>query len=146
MILFHCLGPRVYELDYSCTMLDPKDQLFLTLMKLRQAKEDFELSLFFQVSMSTVSRIVTTWMNFMYFQFKELDLWPDEEVAREFMPTNFAEKFPSTRVILDATEVPIEKPSDVNAQSSYDMVLLQTQKHNQSYDWYNTPWSSVVRV
>lgn len=33
------------------------------------------------------------------------------------MPVNFAEKFPSTRVILDAAEIPIQKPSDVNSQS-----------------------------
>lgn len=117
MTFFHCLGPCVDELDYKCSVIEPKDQLFLTLMKLRQDKEDFELSLFFQVSTSTVSRIVITWINFLYFQLKELNFWPSEDIIQDFMPSNFAEKFPSTRVILDATEIPIEKPSDVNAQS-----------------------------
>lgn len=117
MTFFYCLGPCVDELDYKCSVLESKDQLFLTLMKLRQAKEDFELSLFFQVSTSTVSRIVITWINFMYFQLKELNFWPSEDIVQDFMPVNFAEKFPSTRVILDATEIPIQKPSDVNSQS-----------------------------
>lgn len=117
MTFFYCLGPCVDELDYKCSVLESKDQLFLTLMKLRQAKEDFELSLFFQVSMSTVSRIVITWINFLYFQLKELNFWPSEDIVQDFMPVNFAEKFPSTRVILDATEIPIQKPSDVNSQS-----------------------------
>lgn len=67
MTFFYCLGPCVDELDYKCSVLESKDQLFLTLMKLRQAKEDFELSLFFQVSMSTVSRIVITWIHFFVF-------------------------------------------------------------------------------
>lgn len=47
MTFFYCLGPCVDELDYKCSVLESKDQLFLTLMKLRQAKEDFELSPFF---------------------------------------------------------------------------------------------------
>ena len=53
----------------------------------------------------------------MYFQLKELKFWPSEDIIQDFMPSNFAEKFPSTSVKLDATEIPIEKPSDVNAQS-----------------------------
>lgn len=36
-------------------------------MKLKQDKEDFELSLFFQVSTATVSRIDITWINFIFF-------------------------------------------------------------------------------
>lgn len=117
MVFFHCLGPCVYELRYKCTSIPPIDQLFLTLMKLRQAKEDIELSLFFNISESTVSRIVINWINFLYFQLKELNIWPSVNVIKESMPSDFKKKFPNTRVILDATEVPIEKPSDVNAQS-----------------------------
>lgn len=33
------------------------------------------------------------------------------------MSADFGRKFPNTCVILDATELPINKPSDVNAQS-----------------------------
>ena len=33
------------------------------------------------------------------------------------MPQDFKQKFPTTRVILDATEMPIQEPSDVNIQS-----------------------------
>lgn len=114
---FYCLDPCVDELDYKCYVLEPKDQIFLTLMKLGQAKEDFELSLFFQASTSIVSRIVITWINILYFWMKELNFWPSENIVQDLMPVNFAEKCPSTRVILDATEIPIQKPSDVNSQS-----------------------------
>lgn len=48
---------------------------------------------------------------------KELNFWPSENIVQDLMPVNFAEKCPSTRVILDATEIPIQKPSDVNSQS-----------------------------
>ncbi|XP_076073051.1 uncharacterized protein LOC143044775 [Mytilus galloprovincialis] len=117
IFLFHSLGPAAYELNYKCVKLEPKDQLFLTLMKIRCGKEDFELSLFFNISESTVSRTINTWINFLYFQLKDLDIWPSRQVVDEFMPVDFGRKFPTTRVILDATEIPIQKPSDVNNQS-----------------------------
>ena len=34
------------------------------------------------------------------------------------MPEDFRRKFPATRVILDATEIPLQKPSDVVLQSA----------------------------
>ena len=117
-LLFFILGPSVYELDYQCTVLLPEDQLFMTLMKLRQGKDDQELSILFEVSMTTVSNIVSTWINFMYFQFKEIDIWPSREVTDCHMPVGFKKLFPSTRVIIDGTEVPVQKPGDVNDQSA----------------------------
>ncbi|XP_056001512.1 uncharacterized protein LOC125681144 isoform X1 [Ostrea edulis] len=119
MLLFNILGPAAFDLNYKCGLLSPQDQLFLTLMKLRQAKEDVELAMLFKVCESTVSKIVTTWINFLYFQLKELEeqFWPSKDIIKEHMPTDFAKKFPNTRVILDATEQPIHKPSNVEAQS-----------------------------
>ena len=118
MYLFQCLGPASYELNYKCATLDPTDQLFLTLMKLRCAKEDIELSLLFNISESTVSRIIITWINFLFYQLQELDIWPSRELIDTYMPSDFKKKFPSTRVLLDATEFPVQKPSDVNLQSA----------------------------
>lgn len=118
MYLFYCLGPAAHDLNYKCATLDPTDQLFLTLMKLRCAKEDLELSLFFKISETTVSKIIVTWINFLFYQLGELDIWSSREVVDNNMPTDFKRKFPSTRVLLDATEFPIQKPSDVNLQSA----------------------------
>ncbi|XP_062567656.1 uncharacterized protein LOC134229890 [Saccostrea cucullata] len=67
------LGPAAFDLNYKCALLSPQDQFFLTLIKLRQAKEDVELAMLFKVCESTVSKIITTWINFLYFQFKELE-------------------------------------------------------------------------
>lgn len=119
MLLFNILGPASFDLNYKCTLLSPQDQLFLTLIKLRQAKEDIELSMLFHVSESTVSKIITTWINFLYFQHKELEdeFWPPMKTIKQRMPTDFSKKIGNTRVILDATEQPIQKPSNVDAQS-----------------------------
>lgn len=53
----------------------------------------------------------------MYFQLKDIDIWPSKSVVQEHFPQHFKKMFGNTRVILDATEIPIQKPSDVNAQS-----------------------------
>ncbi|CAC5357381.1 unnamed protein product [Mytilus coruscus] len=117
MFLFHALGPAAYELKYKCSSLHPSDQLFITLIKLRCVQEDLELSLLFNLSVSTIARIFNTWINFLYFQLKELNIWPSRDIVDKHMPVDFQRKFPSTRVILDATEIPIQKSQDVNIQS-----------------------------
>lgn len=116
-LFFNILGPAVNELQYKCSLLEPRDQLFLTLMKLRRAKEFKELSILFNIGESTASTIFYTWINFMYFQLKEINIWPSREVINETMPKQFKRQFPQTRVVLDATEVPVEKPSNVSIQS-----------------------------
>ncbi|XP_069140042.1 uncharacterized protein [Argopecten irradians] len=117
MFFFNLLGPATFHLDSQCTAISPQDQLLLTLMKLRQAKDDIDLSFMFEISESTVSKIIVTWINFLYFQLKEIDIWASRDVVSKHMPEDFGKKYPQTRVILDATEVPIQKPSEVNAQS-----------------------------
>ena len=64
-MFFQVLGPAVNQLSYKCSVLEPADELFLTLAKLRQAKDNFELGLFFGISQTTVCCIVRTWINFL---------------------------------------------------------------------------------
>lgn len=116
MLIFNLLCPAVYHLDFKCTLLELEDQLFLVLMKRRQTKEDRELSILFSISESTVSFLVNKWIDFFYFQLKEISLFPPKSVVQQ-TPKSFAKQFGSTRVVLDATEVPIAKPAHVNAQS-----------------------------
>lgn len=117
MMLYRCLGPAVDDLKYKCAILSSEEQLFLTLLKLRQASDNKMIAVLFNISETTVSRVVRTWINFLYFQLKELNTWPSGKVVSEHMPERFKNKFPSTRVILDATEIPIQQPSNVNFQS-----------------------------
>ena len=94
MLLFNILGPAAFDLNYKCSLLSPQDQLFLTLIKLRQVKEDIELSMLFHVSSSTVSKIITTWINCLYFQLKDLgdDFWPSMKTIKQHMPIDFSKK------------------------------------------------------
>ncbi len=117
MLLFNILGPCVDKLSVD-THLHPKDQLFLTLIKLRQAKDDFELSILFDIRPNTVSEISHTWIKFLYFQLGQVNFVPSKEIVQKTMPNSFRQKHSSTRMIIDGTEVPIQKPSRVNVQSS----------------------------
>lgn len=118
MYFFSCLGPAAFHLSYQSGILTVADELFLTLMKLRQAKDDEELGYLFDISRYVVANIFRTWVNFMYFQLKELNLWLPKEIVSQTMPSDFRRKYPSTRVILDATEVPILKPQNLRDQSA----------------------------
>jgi len=104
MFFLSVLGPAAYCLSYQCRELSVEDHLFMTLMKLHQAKDDAELALFFHVSTRTVARILKVWINFNFFQLRELQLWPSKATVQQHMLINFGKIFPHTRFILDATE------------------------------------------
>ena len=48
----------------------------------------------------------------------ELQWWPSRELVSAFAPSDFRAKFPSTRVIVDGTEIPIQKPKQPLAQQA----------------------------
>ncbi len=116
--VFGCLGPAAFELKYKSQKLSPEDEFLLLLMKLRLNKDDKELAYFFRISPPTVGKVFKTWLNFVYFQLRELNIWPTRAVIDCFMPDDFRAKFPNTRTILDGTEIPIEKPSKPEDQSA----------------------------
>ena len=75
-----------------------------------------DLAYRFQVSHSTISRIFTTWVNFLYDKFKEIAIWPSKSQVQSSMPTQFRQLYPNTRIIIDATEIFIQKPTEPSAQ------------------------------
>ena len=66
---------------------------------------------------ASVSRIFVTLINFLYHEFKGIDNFPTRDQIQRDMPKCF-ESYSSTRVILDATEINIEKPSSLYSQSA----------------------------
>ena len=87
LAFFNFLGPVVYKLNYwgckegsrlrkRCRKLDPENQLFMTLVKLRLNLKTTDLGFHFGLSTSQVSRYVTTWLCFLYHHVKELDWMP----------------------------------------------------------------------
>ncbi|XP_014679474.1 PREDICTED: uncharacterized protein LOC106819344 [Priapulus caudatus] len=115
LFVLNTLGPAAYRLNYFHGVdptLSVPDQFFLTLIKLREHMTNFALSRTFDVSESAVTNIFVTWINFMALQWGQINWWPHHDCIHYFSPSDFKAKFPTTRVILDGTEVPVKKPKD----------------------------------
>lgn len=91
----------------------PVDEFFFVLCRLRRGFSERHLSNLYGVAQSTVSRMFIPWINFVYLKFGQVCIWPSKEVIQKTMPADFKEKFPSTRIIIDCTEVFCEMPSSL---------------------------------
>lgn len=69
----------------------------------------------FAISSTTVSRIFTTWITFLYHHLQFMIRWPSKEQVRLKLPKCF-KYFPNTRVVIDCTEFYVQKPSLPSAQ------------------------------
>ena len=93
--------------------LNAKEEFFLVMCRLRQGFPERHLGHLFDISQSTVSRIVISWVNFMYLRFGQLSIWPSRKVVNDNMPQDFKGKYPNTRAIIDCTEIKCQMPSSL---------------------------------
>jgi len=105
--------------------LQPCDEMFLTLVKLKQASAIEDLAERFKLSDSEVSRIFITWVKFMQTVLKAIDIWMPKSKIKKYMPDCFKGLYSDVRVIIDCTEIPLEKPSDFECQAA----TYSTYKH-----------------
>ena len=128
LAFFEFLGPVVHKLNYwgskeqpqryHTRKLDPMNQLFLLLIKLRCNLKGEDLAFRFGISASSVSRYITTWICFLYHRLKELNWSPSVEQVLGTLPHPFRERFPTTYAIIDGSEIFLQTPSDLHMQSS----------------------------
>ena len=100
-------------------LLHPKEELFITLCRLRQGFPEEHLAYLYgvHVSQTTISRIIITWVNLLYLRLKDVLMWPSREMVNKHMPEQFKEKYPSTRMIIDYTEVKCQMPCSLRLNS-----------------------------
>lgn len=87
------------------------DQFFLFMCRVRRGLPEQDIAVRFNISQSSVSRIIITWANYLYCMLGSLPLWSSRSVVDSTMPACFKETYPKTRVILDCTEIKIQTPS-----------------------------------
>jgi len=104
------LGPAAHKLKYlyATRTLEVRNQLLLTLIKLRLYITNFQLGRMFEVKQFEVYNIFVTWVKFMSKQWRKINIWPEKGTVRQFAPTDFKTKFTTTRAIFDGTECPIK--------------------------------------
>ncbi|XP_071104215.1 uncharacterized protein [Haliotis cracherodii] len=138
--LFASLGDSVNDICYwrgnkissskpgKCRVLSIKDQLVLTLVRLRRNFPTKDLSYRYNISVGSVSCIITTWIQFLYMKFITLKdhIFPSRHLIRKTLPSVF-KSFKNIRVIVDCFEVFSERPSDYGEQGN---MYSQYKTHN----------------
>lgn len=95
------------------------DELFMFLCRLRAGLLEQDLSVRFNCSKATISRKIITWANFLYIVLGSIPLWLPKCEIQRLMPEEFKSLYPKTRIVIDCTEIRIQKPSSLvfNSQS-----------------------------
>lgn len=96
--------------------LSVENEFFMTLCRLKVRLLENDLAARFGVTQGVVSLVINTWIKFLFYRFKELEIFPPRDIVKLHMPDCFAKKYPTTTLIIDATEIYIEKPSNPEAQ------------------------------
>ena len=82
--------------------LSPDNELFITLVLLKNVFSLYHLSWLFTIPVSTVSRHLTYWVNFLYFKLGSIPIWPSKKEALKIMWTSLKKLTPIQDVILIA--------------------------------------------
>ncbi|XP_070548516.1 uncharacterized protein [Ptychodera flava] len=97
--------------------LSKYDEYLLTLVRFRVGLLGFFVADIFGVSESRVSQIFATWINYMHLVLSPLLKWPSRQLVKKYMPTVFRKKYPTTRAIIDCSELFVQKPATPTAQA-----------------------------
>ena len=101
----------------STGSLDFINQLFAVLVRLRIGLLTSDIAERFQISEGTFSKYFSTWICLLWQELKCLNPFPSRDIIQRTMPLSFKIKYPSVRVIIDCTEIFIQKPSSLDNQS-----------------------------
>ena len=95
--------------------LSLKEEFVITLVRLKRGFDVEVLGDLVGIHPSSISRIFTTWINFLYLELNFLISWANKEQITANLPKAF-KYFPKTRSIIDCTEFFIQKPSLPSSQ------------------------------
>ncbi|KAK0136696.1 THAP domain-containing protein 2 [Merluccius polli] len=93
------------------------DEFFLFCCRVAAGLQEKVLADMFQVSVSTVSRVIITWANYLYLLLGSLPIWMSKQQVKNTTPSKFVQYSPDVRVIIDCTEVRCQNPSSLTLQS-----------------------------
>ena len=98
--------------------LSMKEEFVLVMLKLRLNLDNLTLSVLFDISVSQVSNLFSSWINFLAQVLEPVIKWPSRQKVRKHLPLCFKLKYPNTTSIIDCTEIFIQKPKNCTAQAS----------------------------
>lgn len=98
--------------------LMPFQEFVLVLIRLRLGLFAKDLAHSFKISETTVSKITKTWIKFLRFEFGLLITLPERKIIKYYSPLAFKQLYPDVVIVVDCTEVEMERPSALNNQSA----------------------------
>lgn len=128
------------DAEWPTDKLRLPEQLLLTLIKYRLNLDYMLLSIMFKVNCRIVAKICSYWTNLMYDKLNAIDFWSFRAKSENLYT-----------VILDCTEIPIEKPVSVEEQqitwSSYKNCNtfkgLVGKSHHKSQVYYKKTYINI---
>lgn len=99
-------------------VLSTFEEFILVLMRLRLGLFEKDLAHRFSVCLMTVSRVTRAWIQFHRSEFEPLIRIPTSKEISFYTPPVFKQFYPQLTVIVDCTEIELEKPSSLDAQSA----------------------------
>ncbi|XP_036446040.1 uncharacterized protein LOC118821494 [Colossoma macropomum] len=108
---------KATDLPYRLSRCLPLiDELFLFSVYLSLGLKEKDLGDRFNIHQSTVSRVIKTWVHFLYTLLGVVGIWMIPETIKATMPSVFG-KYSDTQVIIDCTELRCQMPSSLLLQS-----------------------------
>ncbi|XP_038576234.1 uncharacterized protein LOC119903968 [Micropterus salmoides] len=97
-----------------------RDQVLLTLVKLKTNRMIGDLSRQFCVSQSMTSKIISYWIDKLEEVLQPLIPWLPKETIEATMPEAFKKHFPNTTCIIDCSEILLQKPDSTGESRNHD--------------------------
>ena len=94
------------------------DELFLTMNRLRLGLLEKDLADRFNIDQTEVSKIFSTWVDRMHDCLGQLSFLTDRDTMKKFLPNCFKPEHEDVYLIIDCTELFIEKSSQIIQQSA----------------------------
>ncbi|XP_076082648.1 uncharacterized protein LOC143053756 [Mytilus galloprovincialis] len=109
--------PSKDRVRVSTSRLQLIEQFLAVMMRLRLGLYVRDVANRFSISVSSYSSYFTTWLNLMHAELEVINVFPPRDIITRTIPNSFKDRYPSIRVIVDCTEIFIQKVSSLLNQS-----------------------------
>lgn len=113
---FSFLADQLTKDFINAFQMDARDQVFMSLMKLRLNLLQDHLAEIFHVSQSQVSKITSLWYDIMEEKMRTYIPWLPRETIQATMPQCFKDHYPTTTCVIDCSETPLQKPHNLDSR------------------------------
>ncbi|XP_059895589.1 uncharacterized protein LOC132465617 isoform X2 [Gadus macrocephalus] len=113
---FNSLVSTLEGFAERASVLSVRDQILMTLIKLKLNRVLGDLGRQFHVSQSVASKVISFWIDKMEEVLRPLIIWLPKETIKATMPTAFKRFFPNTTCVIDCSESLLQKAKNLDSR------------------------------